>query len=453
MTAPGWSSSLLAPAAQTLTVTGGTVLCGEVEVFGSKKSLPKIMVASLLTDEPCHLDDVSWIEDVAVASSMLGAAGRSVTRTDSRSLSIEGRCSMPVAPIQALGAVAGMSRVPILTAGPQLARFGQAWIPPLGGDRIGMRGITVHISLLRRLGARVEVRDGWIHATAAGLCGAALELPFPMVGVTEHALLSAVLAEGRTELRNAAVDPEIEELGAVLRTMGARVEIDRTRRVVAIDGVETLAGFRHVLGRDRIEAGSWASLALAVAGDITVRGVTASDMSAFLPSYRAAGGEATGSGSAIRFTGTTAPGSQLRIESGPYPLYETDWHPPMMAALTQVGGESSIHETLFESRFTSVPALRAMGADIDLLATCGWDRCSCRLGTEGASHRAVVRGPTRLTGGRARVPDLRGGFALLVAALASPGDSILAGAELLRRGYEDLPTRLKALGGLVDVAE
>ena len=202
MNAVGWSSSLLAPAAQTLTVSGGSVLHGEVEVFGSKKSLPKIMVASLLTDEPCDLHDLSWIEDVAVASSMLEAAGRSVTRTDSRSLSIEGRCSIPTTPIRAFGIVGGMSRIPILTAGPQLARFGQAWIPPLGGDRIGMRGIAGHISLLRQLGARVEIRRGWIRATTSGLIGATFELPFPMVGVTEHALLSAALAEGRTELRS-----------------------------------------------------------------------------------------------------------------------------------------------------------------------------------------------------------------------------------------------------------
>jgi UDP-N-acetylglucosamine 1-carboxyvinyltransferase len=383
---------------------------------------------------------------------MLGAVGRVVTRTGSRSLSIEGGCSMPTAPVEAFGVVGGISRVPILTAGAQLARLGEAWIPPLGGDRIGMRGITWHLSLLRRLGARVEARDGWIHATAAGLRGATLELPFPMVGVTENALLSGALAKGRTELRNAAVDPEIEELGAVLRTMGARVEIDRARRVVAIDGADALAGFDHLIGRDRIEAGSWASLALAVGGDITVRGVTTSDMSTFLPAYRAVGGEAIGSADAVRFVGTTVHDSQLRIESGPYPLYETDWHPPMMAALTQVGGESSIHETLFESRFTSVPALRAMGADIDLLSGCGGSRDSCRLGAEGASHLAVVRGPTRLRGARARTPDLRGGFALLIAALASGEDSTLTGTELLRRGYEDLPSRLQALGGAVSVA-
>jgi UDP-N-acetylglucosamine 1-carboxyvinyltransferase len=451
VTAPGWSSSLLAPAAQTLTVSGGSALCGEVEVFGSKKSLPKIMVASLLTDEQCHLDGVSWIEDVAVASAMLAAVGRSVERTASRSLLIKGRCLVPASPLEAFMSVRKMSRVPILTAGPQLARFGEAWIPPLGGDRIGVRGTERHISLLRRFGAEVEVREGWIHATADRLRGSKLELPFPMVGVTEHVLLSAALAEGRTELRNAAIDPEIEELGAVLTEMGARVEVDAARRAIAIDGAETLAGFRHVLGRDRIEAGSWASLALAVGGDILVRGVTTSDMSTFLPSFCAAGGEAIASGNAIRFTGATGNSSRLRIESGPYPLYETDWHPPMMAALTQVAGEFSIHETLFESRFTSVSDLRAMGADIDLLSTCAWDRSPCRLGCEGASHLAVVRGPSRLAPLRSRIPDLRGGFALLIAALASTGDSTLDGAELLGRGYEDLPTRLKALGGTIDV--
>ena len=132
--------------------------------------------------------------------------------------------------------------------------------------------------------------------------------------------------------------------------------------------------------------------------------MAASDLSTFLPIYRAAGGEASSSGRAIRFTRAAARGSGPRIESGPYPLYETDWHPPMMAALTQIEGEFSIHETLFESRFTSVPALRAMGADIEVLTACRWDRPPCRLGMERASHLAVVRGVTQMKGGRARLP-------------------------------------------------
>lgn len=446
------AQSMLDRSPMTVTIRGGSDLSGEVEVFGSKKLVPKVMAASLLTDEPCDLGCISWIEDVAVASVLLSGFGRRIEKTGPRRIRVSGKCSPSSSSKRQFERAARKSRVPILTAGPQLARLGEARIPPLGGDLIGRRGIEVHISLLQGFGADVMVRDGWIYATAARLRGTVFELPFPMVGVTEHALLAAVLAVGRTEIHNAAVDPEIQELTAVLRKMGARIAIDSSRRTVVIDGVPELDGFQHSAGRDRIEAGSWASLALACGGDVLVRGVDAREMRAFLYPYRASGGEARASSDGIRFTGSSRRHPCIRLESGPYPAFETDWHPPLLAALTQTRGSASVHETLFEGRFTTVPALRKMKAKIKLSAACGWTHPPCRFGLEQRQHTAIVRGPTQLRAIRANIPDLRGGFALLAAALTCPDESILSGAELMQRGYEDLPARLRLLGGKISVA-
>lgn len=441
-------------APHSLRVSGGRPLTGEVEVHGSKKSLPKIIIASLLTDEPCRVDGVAWIDDVAVASGLAQALGRNVSRSGARQLVVAGMYAPSPTLKEDLSAIAGRSRVPILGAGPQLARCGEAWIPPLGGDRIGTRSIEAHLELLRSLGADVSSCDGWLHITARGLRAARIDLPFPMVGVTEQALLAASLASGETRLSNAAVDPEVAELAAVLREMGASIEIDVGKRAIAIRGVEKLGGFDHLTKPDRIEAGSWASAALATGGEIVVRGASAEGMESFLDHYRLTGGEVAPMSDGIRFTGATGRAGTIRIDTGAYPAFESDWQSPMLVALTQVAAGSVVHETVFEERFSAVASLREMGADVHLQADCGWAREDrCRIGVTNSPHVAVVNGPSPLRGVRAHMPDLRSGFALTLAALAARGESVLIGAEVLHRGYECLTQRLQSLGGVVDVTD
>ncbi|HEY6731549.1 MAG TPA: UDP-N-acetylglucosamine 1-carboxyvinyltransferase [Solirubrobacterales bacterium] len=434
---------------RSLLVEGGRPLAGSVAIQGSKKSLPKILMATALTDDPCLVENVSWVDDLEVAAGVLRGMGRKADRIGPRRIEVKGACGSGGSIRSTLTGVSDRSRVPVLAAGPQLVRFGEAWVPPLGGDLIGPRPVDAHISMLRSLGAQVERRDGWLRATALALQGAPLKLKFPMVGVTEHALLTGVLVPGRTEIHNAAVDPEIEELAAVLKAMGAKIEIEARARRISIDGVAVLEGFRHTVGQDRMEAGSWASLALATGGEITVEGLGVYGMEPFLRVYRAAGGRAVEGSEGICFSRSGKSEATLRIESGPWPLYESDWHPPMVTALTQTAAISAVHETLFADRFTTVASLREMGAEIELHSSCGIGSSPCRLARQGDAHRAVIKGPSRLRAGRLQLRDLRGGFGLLAAALVATGESVLSGGEVLERGYESLPERIRRLGGAV----
>src|SRR5690606_16208160 len=248
---------------------------------------------------------------------------------------------------------AGSSRIPILFCGPLLHRLGHAFIPDLGGCRIGDRPIDFHLAALRQFGAQVEKTPQGLDITAPnGLHGTKFELPYPSVGATEQVLLTAVLAEGVTELRNAAVEPEIIDLICVLQKMGAVIMV-HTDRVIEIEGVSSLGGYQHRPIPDRIEAASWAAAALATGGDVWVRGARQPDMMTFLNVFRAVGGGFEiddGPDGGIRFW---HPGGELHavaIETDVHPGFMTDWQQPMVVALTQAHGLSIVHETVYERR-------------------------------------------------------------------------------------------------------
>jgi UDP-N-acetylglucosamine 1-carboxyvinyltransferase len=435
-----------------LHVTGPCQLDGEIHLFGSKKALPKVLIASMLTDERCCVKNVAWVDEVAVACDLLNGFGRRTrNHVPRRCLEIEGRCAPTRDPIDSLAVVAGRSRAPLVSLGPQLARFGEGWLPPLGGDRIGPRAVDWHIRLLQAFGVTVMRREGWLRATAEQLHGAMVTLPFPMVGVTEHALLVGALARGRTRLTNAAIDPEVEELADVLNEMGARIQIDSSHRTVAIEGVTELGGFEHRMQPDRLEAGSWASAALASGGDIFVRGISERSLGPLLWACRAVGGEATCASDGIRFTGTsTRSRSSIRIDVAPYPAFESDWQSPMLVALCRMADVAYVHETVFESRFEIVSSLRRAGAEIDLQVRCGWRKDPCRIGAIGHPHLAVIRGRPSMRPLMASMPDLRSGFALVIAAAVAAGESMLTDAEVLDRGYENVLGKLRGLGVAVD---
>ena len=221
--------------ANVLAVHGGTPLRGEVQVRGAKNFVPKAMVASLLTDAPCRISGVPDIRDVAVVRELLELHGVRVTAETPGELRLQGR-DVELANVADIDAHAGSSRVPILLVGPLLHRLGQAFVPDLGGCRIGDRPIDFHLFALRSFGAQVDKRPDGLHITAPdGLTGTTFELPYPSVGATEQVLLTAVLARGRTQVRNAAIEPEIIDLICVLQKMGAVISVD-TDRVIRIDG-------------------------------------------------------------------------------------------------------------------------------------------------------------------------------------------------------------------------
>lgn len=435
----------------SLRVHGGRPLTGEVSVRGAKNFVSKAMVAALLGSTPSTLRNVPEIRDVKVVSALLRLHGVEVDyNVESGDLSMD-TTTLASADAAQIAEHAGSSRIPILLCGPLLHRLGEAVIPDLGGCRIGDRPIDFHLDILTRFGATVTEGPDGLHLTAKhGLKGIKYELAFPSVGATEQLLLTAVLAEGVTTLHNAAVEPEIKDLIDTLQKMGAIISVD-TDRSVTIEGVKKLRGYDHHSLTDRIEAGSWAAAALATKGDIFVRGAQQRHMGMFLNVFRKVGGEFDVAADGIRFY---HPGKDLKsiaLQTDVHPGFMTDWQQPLVVALTQAKGLSIVHETVYENRFGFTDALVKMGAHVQLYRECLGDK-QCRFGQRNFKHSAVISGPTPLHAADIEVPDLRGGFSHLIAALAAEGTSNVSGIGIIDRGYEGFRAKLAALGASVEGA-
>ena len=428
--------------ADTLNIEGGHPLEGEVFVRGAKNTVPKNMVAALLTSDTCVIKNVSHIVDVDVMCDMISAFGGDVAFTDDHTLRVTTPSLTPI-PLDQMGDFAGKSRIPILACGPLLARTGHVIIPALGGCQIGNRPVDFHIEALKILGAKVEVHETYLEIFAGHLRGAKIRLPYPSVGATEQVLLSSVLADGVTELSNAAIEPEIMDLIAVLQKMGAIISVD-THRVITIHGVKKLCGFTHKALPDRLEAASWACLAAATKGRIFVRGAEQMNMMTFLNAFRQAGGAFEITEFGIEFSRAGETLRSMVLETDIHPGFMTDWQQPFAVMLTQADGLSVIHETVYEGRFGYVEALKLMGARIQLYQKC-LGQISCRFANRNALHSVVIAGPTTLKGAEIHIPDLRGGFSYIIAALVAQGSSKLSNMWLIRRGYEDIAKKLRAI--------
>lgn len=433
-----------------IVIRGGKPLVGRIEVRGAKNLATKAMVASLLGDTPSILKDVPDISDVKVVRGLLEVHGVRITDPARGELILD-PSNVESAHFAEIDAHAGSSRIPILFCGPLLHKLGEAFIPDLGGCRIGDRPIDFHLDALRAMGAVVDKQLNGIHLTAPnGLKGAEIELPYPSVGATEQVLLSSVLAEGVTELRNAAIEPEIMDLIAILQKMGAIVTVEPSRTIF-IEGVESLRGYTHRAINDRNEAASWASAALATNGDIFVEGADQQDLMTFLNVFRKVGGGFDIQEDGIRFYRERETLRPVVVETDVHPGFMTDWQQPLVVALTQAEGTSIVHETVYENRFGFTDALNEMGADIVVHkeGLPGHDRRVARRPFEQA---AVITGPTTLHAANVRVPDLRGGFSHLIAALTAEGESHITNVGIISRGYEHFIPKLRKLGADFDFA-
>jgi UDP-N-acetylglucosamine 1-carboxyvinyltransferase len=441
---------MLCRMADILTVNGGAPLVGDLEVRGAKNLVSKAMVAALLAEDRCRLRNVPEISDVKIVSGLLELHGVRIDSTDRDGELLLDPTNVEQAHVADIDAHAGSSRVPVLLCGPLLHRLGEAFIPDLGGCRIGERPINYHLDVLRQFGADVQKRPEGLRLTAPeGLRGAKVHLPYPSVGATEQVLLTAVRAQGVTELSNAAVEPEIMDLICVLQKMGAIISVE-TDRVIKIEGVDRLGGYDHRAIPDRIEAGSWACAALATRGDVYVRGAQQQPMMPFLNVFRKVGGAFDIDDEGIRFWHPGGRLESLALETDVHPGFMTDWQQPLVVALTQTTGLSIVHETVYENRLGFTEALGEMGAVIQLYREC-LGGSPCRFGRANFRHSAVISGPTPLRGAEITVPDLRGGFSYLIAALAAEGQSKVHGIDLIYRGYERFSDKLDALGASYDV--
>ena len=429
----------------TITINGGKPLVGRVELKGAKNLVTKAMVAALLGETPSRLLDVPHISDVEVVSGLLELHGVAITHDPITGDMVLDSSKVEQARMVDIDAHAGSSRIPILFCGPLLHRLGEAFIPGLGGCEIGDRPVDFHFDVLRSFGAVIEkLPTGTRLSAPEGLHGAKISLPYPSVGATEQVLLSACVADGKTELSGAAIEPEIIDLISILQKMGAIISVD-TDRVIRIEGVKRLTGFTHNALFDRNEAASWAAAALATHGDIFVGGARQVEMMTFLNVYRKVGGGFDIHDDGIRFF---HPGDELSpvvIETDVHPGFMTDWQQPLVVALTQANGLSIVHETVYENRFGFTDALRQMGAQIQIYKDCLGGH-PCRFGQRNYLHSAVISGPTELHAADIRVPDLRGGFSHVVAALAADGTSNVSNVQLISRGYERFIQKLGDLG-------
>lgn len=427
-----------------VTIHGGVPLRGEMTVPGAKNAATKELVACLLTDEPVRLENVPDIGDVRTTIEMLASLGAAASFHNGVVTVDAGRMASPVVK----EAQHRKNRIPILLLGPLLHRFGSATIPALGGCKIGARPVNFHLDALEKMGVTITCTDTGYIAEAKKITGAVIDLPFPSVGATENIMLTAVLAEGTTTIRNAAVEPEIVDLASLLQAMGAVINLDANRTWV-IEGVSSLHGAAHRVLPDRMVAASFMTAAALSGGDVTVRDARQSDLMAFLNALRKADipFEILEGGIRVSAPKKIKP---IVLETDVHPGFMTDWQQPFVIALTQADGVSIVHETVYEDRFGYTEALRSMGANIQLHCECLGGK-TCRFAGMDYRHSAVIVGPTPLQGAKIEIPDLRAGFSYIIAALIAEGTSVMTGVEHIERGYEDVIGRLASLGARIDV--
>ena len=414
-------------------------LVGEVQVCGSKNAVTKHMVAAMLGTEPSTITNTPDVGDVGITADILTSLGVGVE--------ISGD-TITVDPVEAPGAdvpleFTGLNRIPILLLGPLLSRNHEAFVPLVGGDRIGRRPVDFHIDALERMGAEIAVTDEGISARTDHLHGAQITLPYPSVGATESVLLTGVLAEGRTVLRNAAVEPEVTELALFLQRMGARIGFKPDRRIV-IEGVDKLHGAGARLQGDRLEAFSYLVAGLMSGGQVRVGGCAQDRMVTAIDTLQKMGARIEITDDYIQARADTG----LRpaaVQTDTHPGFMTDWQPPLIVLMTQADGMSVIHETVYEDRLGYVEALTQMGGEIELFDTC-LGGPACRFHDTTAKHSAVVRGVSKLRGAEVTIPDVRAGFSSVIAAAVADGPSTLHGIHHLERGYNKPFETLESLG-------
>jgi UDP-N-acetylglucosamine 1-carboxyvinyltransferase len=431
----------------TWTIEGGLPLRGEISVSGAKNSITKLLVASLLSDQPSHFANVPDIGDRTITQEMCEAVGAKFTTTSAHGLDVVTPQITSDSISQELG---GRNRLAIMLMGPLLHRKGRAEITAAaGGDQIGPRPVGFHLEGVQKMGAHVQIADGRYIIEADKLRGTEIELPYPSVTSTENLLITATLAKGRTTIRNAAIEPEVMDLVTYLQKMGAIIDykVDRT---FVVEGVTKLSGASHRLMPDRIVAASLGVAAVATGGDVFVKNARQQDLLTFLNTLRRVGGLFEVQEDGIRFFHNGAL-KAIHLETSVHPGFMTDWQSPFLLLLTQAEGMSIVHETVFEDRFGYVKALQDMGAEIALYDSCLGHRC--RFSSSTYQHSAVIKGPTKLKAAEITVPDLRAGFTYLIAAIMANGKSTIHGIGHITRGYENLEASLRSLGTRIEAVQ
>jgi UDP-N-acetylglucosamine 1-carboxyvinyltransferase len=433
---------------EILKIKGGNPLKGYVRAAGAKNAATKLLVASLLSDKRCVFYNVPDIGDVEVTVELCREIGSEIIwDKEAQILEI---CTKEIKSTKIPQRFSGSNRIPILMLGALLGRSNEEIIvPTVGGCKIGKRSVDFHFEGLKKLGATVEVKhleaeSYYLAKAPEHLQGAFISLPYPSVGATENCVLAAIRAKGMTTIKNAAAEPEIVDLILFLQKLGANITLD-VDRTIRIQGARRFYEVEHSIISDRIEAASLGMAAIATKGSVFVEGAKHQDMITFLNRLRevGAGFEVKSNGIEFFYDGPLQGG--VHVETDVHPGFMTDWQQPFVVLLTQANGPSLIHETVYENRFGYTKILKEMGADIELFKQCLGGK-ECRFAAHNFEHSIVIKGPTPLCGKEISIPDLRAGFAYVMAALLTPEPSTISGVHFLKRGYEKICEKLTSLG-------
>ena len=417
-------------AREVFRIEGGHPLSGTVSISGAKNAALKLFAAATLTGERCRLTNVPEIEDVRVMAETLRDLGIVVDHPADNVYEIaSGDVDWLFVPLEA----AAKMRASFILLGPLLARFGRVIISNPGGDRIGRRPVDLHVEAMRALGAEIDYRNGYYFARSPGrLRGGMVRFPFVSVMGTENAMLAATLAEGRTVIRPAAQEPEVDDLIDFLQSMGASVQ--RTKPdTIEILGQKRLRGAEHRVVPDRIETGTFIVAAAVTGGRITLNDAPCDHLGAFLETMGRVGVGVSCGKDTIEVDGSALHNGGYRacdIETAPYPGLATDLQPPTAVLLSQANGASQVHEAIFEDRLEWLSEVRKMGAAVEVLDP----------------HHATITGPSALVGTEVEIGDLRAGASLILAALAAEGTTTIHGAHHVHRGYENIERKFLDLG-------
>lgn len=431
-----------------LKIKGGVPLEGRVKAAGAKNAITKMLVASLLSDKKCIFYNVPNIAEVEVTVDLCREIGSEIAWNRNEGIIETQTRELKTAYVPQR--FSGSNRIPILMIGALLGRTEEDIIvPTVGGCRIGKRPIDFHITALEKLGAAIEYREmkkeGAYFAHAHnGLRGAIIQLPYPSVGATENTILAASRAKGVTVIKNAAIEPEIIDLILFLQKMGVIISVD-VDRTIRIQETQQFYEVEHTVLTDRIEAASFGMAAISTKGRVFVEGAQHHYMITFLNKLREIGGGFDIKNDGIEFFYKGPLKGGVHIETDVHPGFMTDWQQPFVVLLTQAYGNSIIHETVYENRFGYAQTLKMMGADVEVFTQCLGGK-ECRFASRNFHHSLIVRGPTPLVGREIAIPDLRAGFAYVMAALLAPEPSTLSGVKYLNRGYENLVGKLSSLG-------
>jgi len=415
----------------SILVTGGGALHGEIPIAGAKNACLTLMPATLLSEEPITLTNAPRLSDIKTMGLLLESLGTEVTcMQDGKVLTMS---SHNLDNLTADYDIVRKMRASILVLGPMLARAGQAVVSLPGGCAIGARPVDLHLKAMEALGAQIELRDGYVHAKAPqGLKGATIEFPFVSVGATENALLAATLAQGTTILKQAAREPEIVDLAECLIAMGAQIDGHGTS-TITIQGVDRLHGATHPVVTDRIELGTYMLAPAITGGEVECLGGKIELLTAFCEKLDEAGLSVEQTQRGLKVKRTNADIKAINVTTEPFPGFPTDLQAQMMALLCTARGTSVLEEKIFENRFMHAPELSRMGAQIEV-----------------NGGMATVTGVERLKGAPVMATDLRASVSLILAGLAAEGETLVNRVYHLDRGYERVEEKLGNCGAKIE---